>query len=57
MSCDMAGGGATIWERILRHKAPVVEPRESSAFAAAIADYQVSEVLVTCAPASSPEMQ
>jgi regulator of telomere elongation helicase 1 len=34
-----AAGGATIWERILRHKAPVIEPRDSGAFAAAIADY------------------
>lgn len=24
----------------MRHKAPVIEPRDSSAFAAAIADYQ-----------------
>jgi regulator of telomere elongation helicase 1 len=35
-----AAGGPTIWERILRHKAPVIEPRDSGAFAAAIADYQ-----------------
>jgi hypothetical protein len=34
------GSGPTIWERILRHKAPVIEPRDSGAFAAAIADYQ-----------------
>lgn len=33
-------GGATIWERILRHKAPVIEPKTSSMFGAAIADYQ-----------------
>lgn len=33
-------GGPTIWERIVRHKAPVVEPREAAAFPAAIADYQ-----------------
>ena len=32
-------GGATIWERITRHKAPVIEPRDSGAFAAALADY------------------
>jgi hypothetical protein len=36
----VAGGGPSIWERILRHKAPVIEPRDSGAFAAAIADYQ-----------------
>jgi len=34
-----AAGGATIWERITRHKAPVIEPRDSGAFAAALADY------------------
>lgn len=37
--CCLAAGGATIWERITRHKAPVVEPRDSGAFAAALADY------------------
>lgn len=34
-----AAGGATVWERITRHKAPVIEPRDSGAFAAALADY------------------
>jgi hypothetical protein len=34
-----SAGGATIWERITRHKAPVIEPRDSGAFAAALADY------------------
>ncbi|WIA37112.1 hypothetical protein OEZ86_014079 [Tetradesmus obliquus] len=34
------GGGPSIWERILRHKAPMVEPRDSGSFGAAIADYQ-----------------
>lgn len=39
--CTSTGtaGGASIWERITRHKAPVVEPRDSGAFAAALADY------------------
>jgi hypothetical protein len=35
----LSAGGATIWERITRHKAPVIEPRDSGAFAAALADY------------------
>jgi hypothetical protein len=40
-AADVVGesGGASIWERITRHKAPVVEPRDSGAFAAALADY------------------
>jgi hypothetical protein len=29
-------GGASVWERICRYKAPVVEPREAASFPAAI---------------------
>ncbi|KAL3375442.1 hypothetical protein AABB24_006752 [Solanum stoloniferum] len=32
-------GSSTIWERICKHKLPVVEPRQSSLFPAAIEDY------------------
>ncbi|EFJ52319.1 hypothetical protein VOLCADRAFT_30322, partial [Volvox carteri f. nagariensis] len=35
-----AGGVGSTWERIVRHKAPVVEPRESSAFGAAIEEFR-----------------
>ncbi|KIY93099.1 Regulator of telomere elongation helicase 1 [Monoraphidium neglectum] len=33
-------GGASVWERICRYKAPVVEPREAASFPAAILDYK-----------------
>ncbi|KAI9160826.1 hypothetical protein LWI28_011852 [Acer negundo] len=33
------GNSSTIWERICKHKKPVVEPRQSSAFLSAIEDY------------------
>ncbi len=35
-----AGGAGSTWERIVRHKAPVMEPRESSAFGAAIEEFR-----------------
>ncbi|PNW86513.1 hypothetical protein CHLRE_02g089608v5 [Chlamydomonas reinhardtii] len=35
-----AGGVGSTWERIVRHKAPVVEPRESAAFGAAIEEFR-----------------
>ncbi|GFR40209.1 hypothetical protein Agub_g773, partial [Astrephomene gubernaculifera] len=35
-----AGGVGSTWERITRHKAPVVEPRESAAFGAAIEEFR-----------------
>lgn len=39
--CHTTGNaGLTIWERICRLKQPVIEPRESAHFAAAIDDYR-----------------
>ncbi|RMZ55626.1 hypothetical protein APUTEX25_000209 [Auxenochlorella protothecoides] len=35
-----SSGGTTIWERICRHKAPVVEPRDSAQFVLAVQDFQ-----------------
>ncbi|KAL6782591.1 hypothetical protein ACKKBG_A07395 [Auxenochlorella protothecoides x Auxenochlorella symbiontica] len=35
-----SSGGSTIWERICRHKAPVVEPRDSAQFVLAVQDFQ-----------------
>jgi hypothetical protein len=35
-----SGGDMTIWERITRFKAPVIEPRDSGSFQACIDDYK-----------------
>lgn len=34
------GGAATVWDRICRHKHPVVEPRDAAQFGLAVQDYQ-----------------
>lgn len=33
-------GGGTLWERVTKHKAPVVEPRDSGRFAAAMEEFK-----------------
>eukprot|EP00955_Chlamydomonas_euryale_P085551 364110-Chlamydomonas_euryale.AAC.1 len=35
-----ASGSSSLWERIARHKAPVIEPRDGSQFQAAIDDFR-----------------
>lgn len=37
---DIGTGGASVWERISQHKAPVVEPRDSASFPMAAADFK-----------------
>lgn len=36
----LGAGGLSLWDRIVQHKAPVVEPRESGLFPAAAADFR-----------------
>ncbi|GMH22211.1 hypothetical protein Nepgr_024054 [Nepenthes gracilis] len=36
---NLHGNSSTVWERICRHKQPVIEPRQSSLFSSSIDDY------------------
>ncbi|KAL6751109.1 hypothetical protein V8C86DRAFT_3030416 [Haematococcus lacustris] len=52
-----AGGGLSAWERIVRHKAPVVEPRDSGVFQQLLASLTATGSLSGCAMLSNAGAQ